>query len=90
MCMYCERRTDVKFGWEQPKLPFHNQSDISANLSGNVLKNERWDGVIHNYQTSCPKLILTCPGYFNEEGVGTIYVPIRYCPMCGKKLGKEE
>ena len=37
MCMYCERRTDVKFGWEQPKLPFHNQSDISANLSGNVV-----------------------------------------------------
>lgn len=23
MCMYCERRTDIKFGWEQPKLPIH-------------------------------------------------------------------
>ena len=41
MCMYCERRQDVKFGWEQPKLPYHNQEDISAILSGNVLENEK-------------------------------------------------
>ena len=32
MCIYCERRADIKFGWEQPKLPYHNQEDISANL----------------------------------------------------------
>ena len=44
MCMYCERRTDIKFGWEQPQLPYHNQEDISANLSGNVLENEKWNG----------------------------------------------
>lgn len=41
MCIYCERRTDVKWGWEQPKLPYHNQEDISANLMGNVLENEK-------------------------------------------------
>lgn len=43
MCMYCERRTDVAFGWEQPKLPYHNQEDVSANLSGNVLENEKME-----------------------------------------------
>lgn len=65
MCMYCERRQDVKFGWEQPKLPYHNQKDISAILTGNVLENEKWDGI------------------------GTIYIPIKYCPECGRRLGKE-
>lgn len=88
MCMYCERRKDVNFGWEQPQLPYHNQKDISANLSGNVLENEKWNGVIHDYQTAHPELILTCSGYFNGEGVGTIYIPIKYCPECGRKLGK--
>lgn len=41
MCMYCERRQDVKFGWNQPKLPYYD----------NLLN-------------------------------------IKYCPECGKKLGK--
>jgi len=90
MCMYCERRTDVRYGWEQPKLPYHNQEDISANLSGNVLENEQWNGEIRDYQTACPELILTCPGYFNGTGVGSIYIPIKYCPECGRKLGKAE
>ena len=90
MCMYCERRTDVKFGWEQPKLPYHNQKDFSANLMGNVLENKKWNGVIHDYQTACPELILTCPGYFNGEGIGTICIPIKHCPECGRKLGKIE
>ena len=88
MCIFCERRQDVKFGWEQPKLPYHNQKDISAVLTGNVLENEKWDGVIHDYQTCSPMLILTCPGYFNGEGVGTIQIPIKCCPECGRKLGK--
>lgn len=90
MCMYCERRKDIAFGWDQPKLPYHNQKDLSANLSGNVLDNENWDGAIHDYQTACPELILTCPGYFNGKGVGTIYIPEKYCPECGRKLGKAE
>ena len=88
MCMYCERRTDVKFGWEQPKLPYHSNNLTECRLNGNVLENDKWDGVIHDYQTATPKLILTCPGYFNGEGVGTIYIPIKFCPECGRKLGK--
>lgn len=87
MCMYCERRKDVKFGWEQPKLPYHKQEDISANLSSNVLDSDEWEGEIRDYQTACPELLLTNPNYFNGEGCGTIYIPIKYCPECGRKLG---
>lgn len=32
MCMYCERRKDVKFGWEQPKLPYHNNMPFRRRL----------------------------------------------------------
>lgn len=87
MCMYCERRQDVTFGWDQPKLPYHGQLP-SYNLSGNALDNDRWNGVIHDYQTASPVLILTCDGYFDGEGVGNIHIPIKYCPECGRKLGK--
>lgn len=48
MCMYCERRQDVKFGWEQPKLPYHNNISMYE-LSGNVLDNDKWEGAIHDY-----------------------------------------
>lgn len=42
MCMYCERRTDIKFGWEQPKLPYHSNNLNKGRLNGNVLENEKW------------------------------------------------
>lgn len=29
MCKYCERRTDVKLGWDQPELPWHHNQDIT-------------------------------------------------------------
>lgn len=88
MCQYCERRQDVKFGWEQPKLPYHGNLP-GSNLTGNVLENEQWDGTIFDYQTCQPQLSLTCPGYFRGDGVGTINIPIKYCPECGRKLGKQ-
>lgn len=88
MCMYCERRKDIKFGWEQPKLPYHNKIPNGSILSGNVLENEKWDGAIFDFQTCQPELHLTCEGYFNGEGIGTIIIPIKYCPECGRKLGK--
>lgn len=47
-------------------------------------------GVIHDYQTTTPELILTCNGYFNGEGVGTIHIPIKFCPECGRKLGSKQ
>lgn len=88
MCIYCERRQDVKFGWEQPKLPYHNQKDISANISGNMTNIETTEGVIHDYQTACPNLIITDTNFFGGNGIGTLYIPIKYCPECGRKLGK--
>lgn len=47
-------------------------------------------GVIHDYQTSSPVLILKDRSSFGIEdiGVGTIYIPIKFCPECGRKLGK--
>ena len=66
MCKYCERRKDIGFGWEQPKLPYH-EGFPSAHLSGNVLENEKWDGRIFDYQTCQPELHLTCPGYFGSD-----------------------
>ena len=27
---------------------------------------------------------------FGGNGVGTIHIPIKYCPECGRKLGKEK
>lgn len=58
-------------------------------FTSNVLENEKWDGVIHDYQTITPELVLTCPGYFNGEGVGSICIPIKYCPECGRRLGNK-
>ena len=55
MCMYCERRKDVKFGWKQPNLPWHN------NFFGE-----------------------------NSDGCGTLQIPIKYCPECGRQLGKKQ
>lgn len=50
---------------------------------------ETTEGVIHDYQTSCPNLIITDTSFFGGDGVGSLYIPIKYCPECGRKLGKE-
>lgn len=69
MCMYCERKTDIKFGWDQPKLSYHNQVP-EYNLGGNIADFDLFEGVIYDYQTSRPRITLTCNGYFDaKEGV---------------------
>lgn len=88
MCQFCERRKDVEFGWNQPVLPYHENLP-DANLSGNALNNDAWDGRIYDYKSKTAELILTCPGYFDGGGIGTIVIPIKYCPECGRKLGKK-
>lgn len=90
MCKYCERRTDIKYGWNQPELPWHGNEEISRNISGNMIHVDDTVGVIHDYQTSSPVLILKDRSSFGIEdiGVGTIYIPIKFCPECGRKLGK--
>lgn len=39
---------------------------------------------------TAPVLILkdkSCFGH-DDDGVGTIYIPIKFCPECGRKLGR--
>lgn len=82
MCKYCERRQDVKFGWEQPSLPDFN---------GNIISKDEDEIVIHDYQTAKPELIIkdkTLAQTLWGEGCAGIYIRINYCPMCGRKLGK--
>ena len=97
MCVYCERRTDVKCGWDQFSLcDEHWQQEnvipdkILSNLTLN--KNNDWKAVIHDYQTCTPQLIITSKdvgqALFGDGGIATIYIPIKYCPVCGRKLGK--
>lgn len=58
MCKYCERRTDVKLGWDQPELPWHHNQDITKNISGNMIHTDDTVGVINDYQTASPVLII--------------------------------
>ena len=91
MCKYCERKRNVPLGhWDQPALPYHGNDLLSGvqDLHGNAIDAEKWDGYIYDYQTAQPELILQCPGFFDGDGVGTIYIPIKFCPECGRKLGK--
>lgn len=90
MCKYCERRTDVKLGWDQPELPWHHNQDITRNISGNMIHTDDTVGVIHDYQTASPVLIIKDKSCFGseEDGVGTIHIPIKFCPECGRKLGR--
>ena len=90
MCKYCERRTDMKLGWNQPELPWHENQDITTNISGNMIHTGDTVGVIHDYQTASPVLILKDKSCFgpDDDGVGTIYIPIKFCPECGRKLGR--
>ena len=96
MCMYCERRQDVKFGWKQPPLCDENwthPSDtvkdcISSNL--NVNGEPDWEARIYDYQTSTPELIITSKNVAKAlwgDGTASIYIPIHYCPVCGRELG---
>lgn len=96
MCMYCERRQDVKFGWKQPAFCDENwrhpsdsiKDTVSSNL--NVGGEPDWEARVYDYQTSTPELILTSKKFGEAlwgDGVASIYIPIHYCPVCGRKLG---
>lgn len=85
MCIYCERRTDVRFGWKRPSLP----------IRGNVA-DERTKACVYDYQTADPELIVTDPtlgeALWGKEsgGVASYYLKIKYCPECGRRLGTDE
>lgn len=79
MCRFCERRRDVKLGWEQLAL--------DCKVTGNVLENDKVEVVIHDYKTTEPVMIIKEEGYFDGDGCGSIYITIKYCPNCGRRLG---
>lgn len=98
MCKYCERNQEIRFGWKQPALcdeDWKHPSDAmkdSINSNLNLDGNPDWEARIYDYQTSTPELILTSKNMANllwGEGVASIYIPIYYCPVCGRKLGKQ-
>lgn len=78
-CKFCNRRTDVKFGWEQPPL---------ENVIGNVVNELEVKVVVHDYKTTTPQIIITSKKFFTN-GIATIYIPIHYCPICGRRLGED-
>lgn len=97
MCQYCERRTDIKHGWNQPKLCDENwkhpseelKDAISSNL--NINGKPDWEARIYDYQSSTPELIITSKNIAKAlwgSGTASIYIPIHYCPACGRRLGK--
>lgn len=98
MCMYCERRQDVQGGWDQPPLCdknwIHPANSIPDRVSSNLnLDGEPdWEARIYDYQTTTPQLHLTSIDMGNllmgKDGIACIYVPIKFCPVCGRKLGK--
>ena len=78
MCKFCERQTSA--GWHQPSL-----EDVNGNIT-----DECSEFVIHDYQTCTPELLVKLPTIAKilwGDGVAMIYIPIKYCPICGRKLG---
>lgn len=54
---------------------------------GNVLVNDIVEVVILDYQTCESEMRIKEEGFFDGDGCDTIYIMIKYCPNCGRKLG---
>lgn len=89
MCKYCERRKDIRFGWEQPALyEDSRQVPFGNRLSGNI--GDDWEAHIYDYQTATPQITLTSENmaaYLWGDGIASLYLPANYCIICGRKLG---
>ena len=96
MCVYCERNQNVKFGWNQPCFYdenwIHPSDTIPDQLSTNLSFNGNdWEARVYDFQTSTPELILTSKNIAQAlygGGEANIHIPIHFCPVCGRKLGK--
>ena len=76
MCKYCDRNEK----WGQPGLP---------GISGNVITPSA-KACILDYHTSPPELNITDTGLAKNlwnGGTAVVHIQIKYCPMCGRKLG---
>lgn len=93
MCMYCERNGR---DWEQiPPLPYmkQNRKDGQSVVTGNMINPMTTIAVIRDYRSKQPELVILDRSFFQKHyndpsGIGTVYVPIKFCPECGRRLGK--
>ena len=51
VCKFCERRQDVKFGWDQPPL---------ENIHGNIVEDLEFKAVIHDYKINVIPQNMAC------------------------------
>lgn len=75
MCKYCELRDDLA------------QSCLREGITSHIYTPHRiydWEVRVYDYPNSNPKLAITS----EKRSLTCIYIPIQYCPMCGRKLGK--
>lgn len=95
MCMYCERNGR---DWEQiPPLPYmeQNRKDGQSVVTGNMINPMTTIAVIRDYRSKQPELVILDRSFFlryhnDPAGIGTVYVPIKFCPECGRRLGKAD
>lgn len=99
MCRYCERRQDLKFGWDQPPLfdeqwpstPGRLKECITSNL--NINGNSDWVTKIYDYKSTTPELLVESKEIADalwKGGIATLHIPIMYCPVCGRRLGSQD
>lgn len=90
MCRYCNRENVNNLG-KLPPLPYRDGVDnlkpCSPSITGNIIDPKSTTAYVYDYITTQPQLVVTDITAFEGTGIGCIYIPIRYCPECGRKLG---
>ena len=93
MCMYCERNGR---DWEQmPPLPYMNQNrkDGQSAVTGNMISPHATTVSVRDYRSKQPEMVVMDRSFFlkyhnDPTGIGTVYIPIKFCPECGRRLGR--
>lgn len=92
MCMYCERNGR---DWEQmPPLPYMEQDRKAGQsaVTGNMISPHATTVFVRDYRSKQPELVVLDRSFFvkyynDPAGIGTVYIPIKFCPECGRRLG---
>lgn len=79
MCMYCDRKDQA--------IPL----PLPVEILGNMITPETTTVQILSYCTRRSELVVTDYNYFTKDdpsstGIGTVCIPIKFCPMCGNRL----
>ena len=84
MCEYCEYKDEKEF--QPPNLC----NDIFSNL--NINKRIIWEARVYDIPEQSPEILITSQEFaqrFWGYGMAAIWIPIRFCPNCGRRLGKK-